>query len=147
MFKQLFAWWDTTTWGTSFTLWKKKASHIGTDEQGNKYYQEAKPTFSGGRLHRRWVIYHGVADASRVPPDWHGWLHHNIALPPTEAPLKRQKFEKDYLPNMTGTPLAYHPKGSLALVRPQLAGPDGQKALSKPAGVGQDYEAWSPDQD
>ncbi|MEE9329794.1 MAG: NADH:ubiquinone oxidoreductase subunit NDUFA12 [Parvularculaceae bacterium] len=141
MFKQIFAWWDTATWGTRFTLWKRKAQFIGEDDQGNKYYQEgARPSFSGGRLHRRWVIYHGVVDGSRIPPDWHGWLHHNSAEPPTISPLKRQHFELDHLPNMSGTPLAYHPTGSLELIR------SGQKALSKDGGVGQDYEAWSPDQ-
>lgn len=130
MIKKIFAWWDTSTYGTLFTLWRKGAKEVGRDEQGNKYFEETgKPSFPDGRR-RRWVIYHGVAEPSRVPPDWHGWLHHNFDEPPTVEPLLRQKFEKDHLPNMTGTPLAYHPKGSL-----HHAG----------SGVDRDYEAWSPD--
>ncbi len=133
MLKQLFTWWNGTTLGTSFTLWRRKARLVGEDEQGNRYYEEAAPSASDGRS-RRWVIYHGVAEASRVPADWHGWLHHTFDAPPTEAPLRRREWEKDHLPNMTGTPLAYHPKGSLA-------------QADAGASVGEIYEAWSPDED
>ena len=129
MLKQLFAWWDTTTIGTSFSLWRKGARLVGTDEQGNRYFEETGKTGPNG-MRRRFVVYHGVAEASRVTPDWHGWLHHTFAEPPTTAPLKRRAFEQDHVPNMTGTPLAYHPPGSLA-----------KNAGGVPAG----YEAWSPD--
>ncbi|MEM8987005.1 MAG: NADH:ubiquinone oxidoreductase subunit NDUFA12 [Pseudomonadota bacterium] len=131
MIKQLFAWWDSHTYGAKLTLWARRAKEVGEDEQGNRYFEEQKPSFPDGRK-RRWVIYHGVAEASRVPPDWHGWLHHTFEAPPTEAPLKRQKFEQDHMPNMTGTPLAWRPKGSLA------RGGERVKATG-------DYEAWSPD--
>lgn len=129
MLKQLFAWWDTTTIGTSFSLWRKGARLVGTDEQGNRYFEEAGRTGPNG-MRRRFVVYHGVAEASRVTPDWHGWLHHTFDQPPTQAPLKRRAFEQDHVPNMTGTPLAYHPPGSLA------------RAAS---GVPADYSAWTPD--
>ena len=133
MFKRIFAWWDTATYGTLFTLWRRGAKLIGEDVQGNRYFEEGrKPSFSDGRR-RRWVIYHGVAEPSRVPPDWHGWLHHSLDQPPTVAPLTRQDFEKNHLPNMTGTPLAYHPKGSLHHV-------------GKGAPQAGDYEAWSPEE-
>lgn len=126
---QLFGWWDTTTYGTSFTLWRRAAREVGRDEQGNRYFEERKPSGPDGNL-RRWVIFHGIAEASRVTPDWHGWLHHTFAEPPTVAPLRRRQWEKDHLPNMTGTPLAYHPPGSLA-----VGG----------AGIKPDYEAWTPE--
>lgn len=129
MLKQLFAWWDTTTIGTSFSHWRKGARLVGTDEQGNRYLEETGKTGPNG-MRRRFVVYHGVAEASRVTPDWHGWLHHTFDEPPTTAPLKRRAFEKDHVPNMTGTPLAYHPPGSLS-----------KSANGVPAG----YEAWSPD--
>jgi NADH:ubiquinone oxidoreductase subunit len=58
-------------------------------------------------------------------------MHHTFEEPPTVTPLKRRAFEKDHLPNMTGTPLAYHPPGSLS-----HAG----------AAPKQDYEAWTPEQ-
>lgn len=131
MFSQLFTWWNSTTYGTSFTLWRRGAKLVGKDDQGNRYYEEVRPSASDGRT-RRFVVYHGVAEASRVPPDWHGWLHHTFEVPPTEAPLLRRNWEKDHLPNMTGTPLAYHPKGSLS------------RGLAAKT-PGDAYEAWSPE--
>lgn len=134
MLSQLFTWWNTTTWGTSFTLWRKGAREVGRDEQGNRYFEEKGKSLPGSEntRPRRWVVYHGVAEASRVTPDWHGWLHHTFAAPPTEAPLHRQPWEKEHSPNLTGTPLAYHPKGSL------WRGGDRAPATG-------DYEAWTPD--
>ena len=137
LLKRIFSWWHSATLGTSFTLWRRKARLVGEDEQGNRYYEEGgEGSFADGRR-RRWVIYHGVAEGSRVPPDWHGWLHHIWDEPPTVAPLPRRKFEKQHLPNMSGTPLAYAPKGSLRRIEPDAV--DGQPK------VDQDYEAWSPD--
>lgn len=130
MLSKIFTWWNDSTFGTQFTLWRRGARLVGKDEQGNRYFEEKSPSGSDGRT-RRFVVYHGVAEASRVPPDWHGWLHHTFEEPPTVEPLARRPFERDHLPNMTGTPLAYRPPGSLARG-------DGK-------GVGTDYEAWSPD--
>jgi NADH:ubiquinone oxidoreductase subunit len=130
MFSQFFTWWNSTTFGTSLTLWRRGARLVGKDEQGNRYFEEARGSGPDGRK-RRWVVYHGIAEASRVPPDWHGWLHHTFAEPPTVAPLRRRVWEKDHLPNMTGTPLAYHPPGSLS------------RQADEP--VKRDYEAWKPE--
>ena len=85
MLAQLFTWWNSTTFGTSFTLWRRGARLVGRDEQGNRYFEEKEPSMPGGGK-RRWVVYHGVAEASRVPADWHGWLHHTFEEPPTVAP-------------------------------------------------------------
>ena len=53
---------------------------------------------------RRWVIYNGIAEASTVPPAWHGWLHHVVDIPPTEDRTKPHPWEKPHRPNLTGTP-------------------------------------------
>jgi hypothetical protein len=34
---------------------------------------------------RRWVVYEGEVDGSRVPPEWHAWLHHTVAVPPVNG--------------------------------------------------------------
>lgn len=111
-----------------FTWWRGEL--VGTDDQGNRYYQEKNPV--RGRKVRRWVMYNGQPEASRVPPDWHGWLHYTFDEPPTKAPLKRQPWEKDHLPNLTGTVHAWKPQGSIA------RGGERQKASG-------DYEAWRPE--
>ncbi len=128
MLSRLFTWWNSATFGTQLILLMRGARLVGNDEQGNRYFEEKSPSASDGRT-RRFVVYHGIAEASRVPPDWHGWLHYTFETPPTEAPLKRRPWERDHLPNMTGTPLAYHPPGSLV----------------KGKGVAPDYEAWRPE--
>jgi NADH:ubiquinone oxidoreductase subunit len=78
------------------------------------------------------VLYRGLAEASKLPPDWHAWMHHIVDQPPTIAPLKRQRWERAHQPNLTGTVKAYRPKGSLAR--------GGVRAAAA-----SDYESWSPD--
>lgn len=53
-------------------------------------------------------MFKGIEDASKIPPQWHGWLHGM-----TDEPLDEKEFyswQKDYLPNMTGTALRHMPK-------------------------------------
>lgn len=67
-----------------------------------------------------------------VPAEWHGWMHHTVDEPPTVAPPKTKSWEKEHQPNLTGTPLAYRPPGSLMGA--------GQRAPATG-----DYEAWQPE--
>jgi NADH:ubiquinone oxidoreductase subunit len=127
----MFTWWNGATIGMLFTIGRRGVL-IGKDEQGNRYYEAKDATDSYDQRKRRWVIYNGYAEASKVPPEWHGWLHYTFDEPPTKEPLKRRDWEKDHLPNLTGTVEAWRPKGSIANVgeRPRATG---------------DYEAWSPE--
>ena len=131
MFKQILTWWNGATLGAMWDI-ARRAALIGEDEQGNKFYEEKKPSLEGRK--RRYVIYKGLAEASRVSPDWHGWLHYTIEEPPTEKPLLKRPWELPHRPNLTGTVRAYRPRGSLAR--------GGVRAPSTA-----DYEAWSPDSD
>ncbi|MGX9357162.1 NADH:ubiquinone oxidoreductase subunit NDUFA12 [Roseobacteraceae bacterium S113] len=115
-------WWNGSTLGTQLYTWRK-GEKVGEDEAGNMFYQ----TRDGKR---RWVIYNGEAEASRVGPDWHGWLHHTFKDAPTDRPLARKTWEKPHQENVTGTGQAYAPAGSL------------RRAEPKPRS---DYEAWSPE--
>jgi len=117
-----------------FTWWKGEL--VGSDQLGNRYYIEkgARPRIRGGgrpSRERRWVIYDGEAEASRVPPEWHAWLHHSVDAPPRPGQWPNYPWQKEHLPNLSGTPLAYRPPGSL------LRG--GRRA---PASG--DYEPWTP---
>jgi NADH:ubiquinone oxidoreductase subunit len=78
------------------------------------------------------VLYNGAADASRIPPEWHAWLHFITPEPPSTAPLPVKPWEREHLPNLTGTPDAHRPPGSLA----------GQPVRSAVSGG---YQAWRPD--
>lgn len=130
VFKAIFTWWNGVAAGAWFTI-LQRARKVGEDEYGNAYFEERKESLEGRK--RRYVVFKGYADASRVPPDWHGWLHHTFTDPPSLAPLKRQVWEKDHQPNLTGTVHAYRPAGSLA------SGGERNRAAG-------DYEAWSPDE-
>lgn len=123
LFKEIFAWWTGNTWGTRLWTWRKGVL-VGEDESGNRYYRERN-----GR--RRWVVYNGPAEPSRVPPDWHGWLHYTVDTPPTEENYRPRPWEKPHRPNMTGTAQAYRPPGST--LRPGPRPP-----------TGGDYEPWRP---
>ncbi len=126
---RIFTWWNGATLGALYDI-KRRGVRVGEDEQGNVYLEERRASLDGRK--RRWVLYKGYAEPSKVPPDWHGWLHHVFDAPPTEKPLARRAWEKDHVPNLTGTPYAYRPPGSLA------SGGDRAKATG-------DYEAWTPD--
>lgn len=126
-FLQLFTWWNGATPGTHwFTA--RKGEFVGEDEFGNKYYRAENVPPLG---ERRWVIYNGEAEASAIPPGWHGWIHHRVDVPPSKERYTAREWEVPYQPNMTGTPQAYRPDGSVLTPerRPHATG---------------DYEAWSP---
>jgi NADH:ubiquinone oxidoreductase subunit len=129
--KNIFTWWNGATIGIRFTL-GRRGVFIGKDELGNSYYEakDAKDSYDGRK--RRYVVYNGYAEASKVSPDWHGWLHHTFEQPPTVEPLKRQSWERDHIPNLTGTVHAWRPQGSIA------RSGERQKATG-------DYEAWRPE--
>ena len=120
--KRLVTWWNGQTLGTQLFT-SRHGVKVGKDDQGNVYYQ----TRDGKR---RWVIYNGEAEASRVPPEWHGWLHHSWDQPPTEVPLKKKAWEKPHQENLTGTPAAYAPPGSIRKAQPVAR---------------KDYDAWQPE--
>jgi len=123
-FKNLFTWWDGASTGTVLYSWRN-GSRVGEDDLGNVYYEGRK----GGR---RWVIYKGSNDVSRVPPEWYAWLTRQIDDVPDEALPPAPTFLKPATPNLTGTLLAYRPPGAL------------ERGGRRAAATG-DYQAWTPD--
>jgi NADH:ubiquinone oxidoreductase subunit len=124
---QLFTWWNGQTMGTRFHTWRY-GKRVGEDEMGNVYYTGGKDY--DGRP-RRWVIYKGYAEASKIPPGWHGWMHHRTDVSPADETYVARDWQKPHTENLTGTALAYRPPGSIAAggVRPKVTG---------------DYDAWTP---
>jgi NADH:ubiquinone oxidoreductase subunit len=128
-FSKLFTWWDGATIGTALAA-ARGFEKVGADAQGNLYYRSKKKLPDGRE--RRWVIYNGANDASRVPPEWHGWLHGQFdTLPESNLPPAKI-WEVDYTPNPTGTAAAYRPQGALEK--------GGRRARAHA-----DYHAWTPD--
>ena len=123
--------------------WIARLSHIGTrlftqfsgvevgvDKDGNRYYRERKTPKDCRQ--KRWVIYNGRPEASRVPPEWHGWLHHTSDEPLPEESDFHQVWVKPHQPNLTFTEKAYLPPGHFL--------EDGKR--DKASG---DYKAWRPE--
>jgi len=108
-----------------------KGKTVGQDSLGNRYYR-GKPRVKGGR-ERRWVIYKNEIEASLVPPEWHGWLHHQTDTVPPRDSRHRKDWQKPHLPNVTGTDAAYLPPGHTL------------KGGKRDAATG-DYTAWHPPQ-
>jgi NADH:ubiquinone oxidoreductase subunit len=127
-FKNIFTWWEGATFGTWFNT-KRTGAEMGKDELGNVYYQANRA--EQGRV-RRWVMYTGSNDSSRIPPEWYSWLHHQIADVPERALPSRREWEATPTPNLTGTDAAYRPAGA-------------NGTGSSRARVTGDYQAWSPD--
>jgi NADH:ubiquinone oxidoreductase subunit len=121
-FKNLFTWWEGATFGTALFSWRH-GRKVGADEHGNVYFEGAG---------RRWVMYKGSNDVSRVPPEWYAWLTRQIDAVPDVALPPPPKFLKPALPNLTGTPLAYRPSGAI------------ERGGHRAAASG-DYQAWTPD--
>ncbi|WP_341759979.1 NADH:ubiquinone oxidoreductase subunit NDUFA12 [Candidatus Endowatersipora endosymbiont of Watersipora subatra] len=124
---EIFTWWNGQTLGTRFFTWRK-GKKVGKDEDGNTYYQSCED--------RRWVIYHGPIEATRIPVRWHSWIHHRTDLVPSNTDhgdgerngKMRHNKNKE---NKTGRSQVYNPNISIA----------GQKKENAGAG---DYEAWTP---
>lgn len=100
---------------------------VGKDQLGNCYFVEkCNPK---NRKHKRWVIYKGLPEPSKVPPIWHGWLHYTSDEIPTD--LSSYYWEMEPKANLSGTSGAYYPPGHI-------------KSGGKRDKVTGDYEAWQP---
>ena len=115
--KQIFTWWHKQTVETFiYTIFAGKFS--GKDQFGNKYYSNAKG--------KRWVIYKNNVEASKIPPEWHSWIHFlNNRVPSND--IKKFSWQKKHQENLTGTKKAHKPTGSLSS--------DSKKNIKK-------YETW-----
>lgn len=90
------------------------SKYVGQDEHGNQYYKSED---------RRFVVYNGIVEPSKVPPMWHAWLHHMIDTVPSHNELEKYKWQVSHAPNLTGTKQAYAPVRKI---------------------ISSDYQPWNP---
>ena len=100
------------------------AQEIGQDEYGNKYYAEQNNSPINNYRERRWVIYDGEIEASKVPQRWNAWLHHVTKEKPTNY-VRKEKWMKKHLPNSR-----------------RIINLDIEKKYSK-----KNYQSWNPNND
>ena len=85
--------------------WFVAGKYSGKDQFGNKYYSNSKE--------KRWVIYKNDVEASKIPPEWHSWMHFLKRNTPSNNE-KNYSWQKQHQENLTGTKKAYKPEGSLS---------------------------------
>ena len=119
---RVLTWWNGQTLNTQLFTWRKGV-RVGEDELGNIFYENSDKS-------KRWVIFNGEIEASKISPDWHGWLHHTWDEPPTDKPLQHKSWQKPHQENLTGTLAAYAPAGSIRKAEPENR---------------RDYDAWVPE--
>ena len=116
------------SWGTKIYTWFY-GNLVGKDEFGNKYYSNSKD-FSY-KSAKRWVIFNGIIESTKIPSHWHAWLHKSIDTPPLGYTHK-YNWQKNHKPNMTGTKEAYFPSSHPLSKSYQSDEPQ------------KDYESWTP---
>jgi NADH:ubiquinone oxidoreductase subunit len=95
---------------------------VGHDEYHNSYYRSR----ATGKDEKRWVLYKGIVEATKVPPLWHRWLHFTTNDIPNQNQRDELSWQKQHQPNFTGTEYAYSPEKN-----------NNAKKL---------YEAWEPEE-
>tara|TARA_X000001036_G_scaffold377054_1_gene366686 strand:- start:92 stop:457 length:366 start_codon:yes stop_codon:yes gene_type:complete len=101
---------------------------VGTDDYGNLYFKKKSLSRKNNFRERRFIVYKGIVEASKVPQQWNAWLHHVLDDPPTKKE-KKPTWLKDHTPNFTGTNYAYEYKQ--------------EKESGK---IKRSYTRWSPDE-
>ena len=98
--KKIFTWWNRDTFGTRIkTIFTGKL--VGKDSFGNKYYENKKG--------KRWIIYSGEIDATKIPVEWYSWMHFTQNKIEKKHELKKYDWQKPHQHNLTGTNGSYYP--------------------------------------
>ena len=118
------------TIGTRIFTWLN-GREVGRVQFGNRYYVAKSGQAAQGRQ-KRWVIYKGLPEASKVPAEWHAWLHHSVDDLPDQQTIADHAWQREHVPNLTGTVYAYRPPGHVS------QGGKREKATG-------DYQAWTPE--
>lgn len=93
------------------SLWVKFfCKQVGSDQFGNKYFIGNSKNYLGHK--KRYVLYNGIEDGSKVPAGWHAWLHYLSDELPSENPQKNYEWQIEHVQNLTGTKMAYNPSKS-----------------------------------
>jgi NADH:ubiquinone oxidoreductase subunit len=117
------------TIGTKIFTWLR-GNCVGSDANGNRYFEEK--TSAADSRKKRWVMYQGEVEASKIPAEWHGWMHYTTDVLPSASPAPRYPWQKPHQPNPTGTEKRHLPAGHLA------------RGGLRDASASGDYIPWNP---
>lgn len=84
------------------SLSRRLLSHekVGSDASGNHYLRQIRKDDAGDDRERRWVEFPREKgphfyDANSMPPEWHQWLNHGRAEPPSEQHILEAEAARD----------------------------------------------------
>ena len=84
------------------------ATKVGEDKYGNKYYElNLKDSF--GRK-KRYCYFNGKIEATKIAPEWHPFMHHQIHAKDVVKTIKQYKWQRFALPNLTLSKVKYLPQ-------------------------------------
>ncbi len=93
------------------SLWVKLfCKQVGVDQFGNKYFIGKRKNYLGQS--KRYVLYNGIDDGSKVPAQWHAWLHYLSQELPSDEKQEEYDWQIDHVQNLTGTRMAHNPSES-----------------------------------
>ena len=98
--KKIFIWWNVDTLGTRIKT-MLFGKFVGSDSHGNKYYESKNG--------KRWVIYSGEIDATKIPVELYSWIHFTHNRIEKKHNLEKYNWQKPHQSNLTGTEKAYYP--------------------------------------
>ena len=70
---------------------------VGEDEYGNTYFVKKSGSIKNNNRERRFIVYSGIVEASKVPQEWNAWLHHvtnDLPKKKTEIIMDERSFTK-----------------------------------------------------
>ena len=100
IFSEIFSWWGGNTWGTRLTI--LRAGPPGREGRLRQHLVRAAKGVGPLGRPRRWVTYTDFAEASKVPAEWHGWLHYTVDEPPTAQSYQPRPWQRPHLMNHDG---------------------------------------------
>ena len=101
IFNKIFTWWNQDTFGTRIKTIFYLENLLVKTNFGNKYYESKKG--------KRWVIYNGEVDASKIPVEWYSWIHFTPNKIEKDHNLKNINGKNLIKQILTGTEEAYFP--------------------------------------
>ncbi len=86
----------------SFLYGKK----IGQDKSGNKFY-----VHKNNKIKKKWVLYNKIVDPTSLMVTWQLWLtNKKHEIPDALSSSRDYVWQKERMPNHSGTIDSYHPK-------------------------------------
>ena len=87
---------ESTNFGNANIYTFLNGKFVGKDEFGNKYYENKKKQ-------KRWVVYKGEIDASKISNEWFSWIHFTKNKMEINKNTKKYSWQKPHSSNKTGT--------------------------------------------